>query len=165
MSGIFDFAFEDLMKLEGEYVNDPDDPGQETNWGISKKSYPDLDIATITKGYAKEIYRRDFWDSIWLDKVVNDFIAAELFEQGVHMGPAVAIENAQRACNYLGEKLRVDGVMGVKTLHAVNLQSGKGQEALLKVLNAIQFNRYLKLVTDNPKLKKYSRGWLRRIEV
>jgi len=83
----------------------------------------------------------------------------------VNMGPATAIENAQRACNYLGDKLKVDGVMGVNTLHAVNEQSGKGAEALLKVLNALQFNRYLKIVTDKPEMGKFARGWLRRIEV
>ena len=165
MSEMFTYAFDELMKLEGEYVNDPDDPGGQTNWGISKRSYPDLDIAALTRSQAKEIYRRDYWDSIWLDHVINDFIAAEIFEQGVNMGPATAIENAQRACNYLGEKLKVDGVMGVKTLYAVNQQSGKGVAALLKVLNALQFQRYLKLVTDKPKMAKYARGWLARIEV
>jgi len=165
MSTIFNFAFEDLMKLEGGYVNDKTDPGGETNWGISKRSYPDLDIKNLTKLQAKEIYQRDYWDSIWLDRVENDFIAAEMFEQSVNMGPATAIENSQRACNYLGEKLKVDGAMGPNTLHAINLQSWKGAEALLKVLNALQFQRYLKLVTDKPKMAKYARGWLKRIEV
>jgi len=36
---------------------------------------------------------------------------------------------------------------------------------LLKVLNALQFNRYLKIVTDKPEMGKFARGWLRRIEV
>jgi len=165
MSNIYEYAFEELMKLEGEYVNDKDDPGGETNWGISKRSYPDLDINNLTKLQAKEIYQRDYWDSIWLDQVVDDFIAAEMFEQAVNMGPATAVENAQRACNYLGEKLKVDGVMGPNTLHAINLQSGKGVAALLKVLNALQFQKYLAIVKNNPKMAKYSRGWLSRVKI
>jgi len=165
VSNIFDYAFDDLMKLEGGYVNDSADPGGETNFGISKRSYPDLDIKNLTKWQAKEIYHRDFWESIWLDQVVNDFIAAELFEQAVNMGPATAIENVQRACNYLGDKLEVDGIMGSHTLHAINQQSSPDPVALLKVLNALQFQKYLKLVTDKPEMSKYARGWLRRIEV
>jgi len=165
VSNIYGYAFEELMKLEGGYSADEDDPGGETNWGISKKSYPDLDIAALTKSKAKEIYQRDYWDSIWLDQVVNDFIAAEAFEQSVHMGPAQAIKNVQTALNYLGEGLAVDGVMGPVTLHAMNEWGAKDSIAFLKTLNGVQFSLYLGMVKKNPKLAKYSRGWTRRIQV
>ena len=48
-------AIEHVLKFEGGYVNDPDDPGGETNFGISKRSYPDLDIAALTVADAVEI--------------------------------------------------------------------------------------------------------------
>ena len=44
------------------YVNDPKDPGGETNYGISKRAYPDVDIKNLTEDGAKDIYKRDYWD-------------------------------------------------------------------------------------------------------
>ena len=58
----FDEAFEELMILEGGYVNNPNDPGGETNFGICKRSYPDLDIKNLTKDIAKEIYFKEYYD-------------------------------------------------------------------------------------------------------
>ena len=50
-----------VIRWEGGYVNDPRDPGGETNLGISKRSYPHLDIKALTREDAEEIYRRDYW--------------------------------------------------------------------------------------------------------
>ena len=57
----FDVAFEKLIGHEGGYVNDARDPGGETKYGISKRAYPDEDIAGLTLERAKQIYRRDCW--------------------------------------------------------------------------------------------------------
>ena len=51
-----------ILGHEGGYVNDPQDPGGETNWGISKRSYPGEDIKNLTLDQAAAIYRRDYWD-------------------------------------------------------------------------------------------------------
>ncbi len=50
----FDEIIEVVLHHEGGYVNDPDDPGGETNFGIAKRSHPDVDIANLTKGVKKE---------------------------------------------------------------------------------------------------------------
>jgi len=47
----------------GGYTNHPADPGGETKWGISKRSYPDLDIANLTLDQAREIYFNDYWQA------------------------------------------------------------------------------------------------------
>lgn len=47
----------------GGYTNDPQDPGGETKWGISKRSYPRLDIPALTLDAAREIYFRDYWQT------------------------------------------------------------------------------------------------------
>ena len=64
----FDQAFDRLISNEGGYVNNPADPGGETNWGISKRSYPDVDIANLTREGAKAIYLRDFWQRGQMDQ-------------------------------------------------------------------------------------------------
>lgn len=49
------------IPIEGGYVNDPDDPGGETKWGISKRAYPNEDIPNLTPERAAEIYYKDYW--------------------------------------------------------------------------------------------------------
>ncbi len=60
----FDDAFTRLLGNEGGYVNDPRDPGGETNWGISKRSYPTVDIKNLTRTQAEDIYMHDFWEPL-----------------------------------------------------------------------------------------------------
>ena len=54
---VWDSAFDLLMLNEGGYVNNPNDPGGETKYGVSKKAYPDIDIENLTLEQAKKIYR------------------------------------------------------------------------------------------------------------
>lgn len=63
----FDSAFTFVVGEEGGYVNNPADPGGETKYGISKRAYPDEDIATLTLARARELYKRDYWDVLALD--------------------------------------------------------------------------------------------------
>jgi lysozyme family protein len=65
----FDSTFDRLIGNEGGYSNDPADPGGETNWGISKRSYPNVDIKKLTKDGAKAIYLMDFWSPLSADKM------------------------------------------------------------------------------------------------
>ena len=53
-----------VLEHEGGYVNHPSDPGGETKYGISKRAYPDVDIAELTKDDAADLYKRDYWDRI-----------------------------------------------------------------------------------------------------
>ena len=55
-------AVEVVLTHEGGYTNNPADPGGETNYGISKRSYPQLDIKALTREQAVEIYRQDWWE-------------------------------------------------------------------------------------------------------
>ena len=67
MSANFDRAFAVVVGVEGGYTFDPQDPGGETNFGISKREYPDVDIKNLTLDQAKAIYLRDFWNPHDLD--------------------------------------------------------------------------------------------------
>ena len=90
----FDTAFDRLMGSEGGYVNNPNDPGGETQWGIAKRSYPNVDIANLTKDGAKEIYRRDFWDSLGDTPASIKF---QVFDFAVNSGIQTAIRKLQAA--------------------------------------------------------------------
>ena len=74
-----------VFKWEGGYVNDPDDPGGETNFGISKKTYPKVDIKNLTKERARAIYKKDYWDMCLCDELDSpaDII---VFDTAVSMG-------------------------------------------------------------------------------
>src|SRR5690349_15926724 len=57
----FKRGLEFVLQHEGGYVNDPNDPGGETRWGISKIAHPKEDIKNLTKERAAEIYFHEYW--------------------------------------------------------------------------------------------------------
>jgi len=156
-------AFAEVLIYEGNYSNDPDDPGGETRYGISKRAFPDEDIANLTLDRAHDIYMEDYWKPLRCGNIGSQLIANELFEQGVNMGTGTAVMVLQESLNVLGAKLEVDGAIGPQTLEAVNTY--RHTDALLKVMQCLQFDYYKKLIERKPKMKKFMRGWLRRIEL
>ncbi|MFN8493825.1 MAG: glycosyl hydrolase 108 family protein [Caldilineaceae bacterium] len=78
-----------VLRWEGGYVNDPNDPGGETNYGISKRSYPQLDIANLTLDQAVEIYQRDYWQASGADKLPWPLSLVH-FDSAVNCGMAQA---------------------------------------------------------------------------
>ncbi len=161
MSIAFDRAFEKVIGLEGDYVDHPLDKGGPTNWGISYKSYPYMNIKDLSVDQAKGIYKRDYWDKLSLDVVHSDDVAGEIFDTGVNMGIKTAGEITQTALNYLGSKLKVDGIIGKVTLKTLNKYPYPRD--LLKALNGVQFAQYLDIVKGDPTQKVFARGWLKRV--
>ena len=92
----FDQAFDRLLGHEGGYVNDSRDPGGETNWGISKRSYPNVDIKALTQADAKAIYRRDFWAPVRADEL-PDVVRFDVFDAAVNHGVSQSAKWLQRA--------------------------------------------------------------------
>ena len=109
----FDAAFDILVGHEGGYVDHPDDPGGETKFGVSKRSYPELSIAALTLEDAKTIYREDYWDRVRADKLPPE-LRFPLFDAAVNAGVAQSIKWLQRAVG-----VRDDGVIGPITMVAV----------------------------------------------
>ncbi len=163
MSDKFDNAFDDLMELEGGFVDHPDDPGKATKWGISKRTHPNVDIANLTKEGAKKIYRFDYWPW-YLDRITDWSVASEVFEILVNTPPRSATKIVQRALSYLGADLAVDGQFGPATLRSLNEYSRRMRIPLLKAINGVQFMYYLSLVESGKRFDAFSVGWLRRIE-
>lgn len=90
----FDTAFVRLLGNEGRYSFNPADPGGETNFGISKRSYPDTDIKALTVDGAKAIYLRDFWNPIG---DADPAIKFQVFDFAVNSGISTAIRKLQAA--------------------------------------------------------------------
>lgn len=90
----FDQAFDRLIGNEGGYTNNPADPGGETNWGICKRSYPNVDIKGLTKEGAKFIYLRDFWNPLG---DADPAIKFQVFDFAVNSGIQTAIRKLQAA--------------------------------------------------------------------
>tara|TARA_R110000751_G_scaffold307636_1_gene430280 strand:- start:547 stop:1029 length:483 start_codon:yes stop_codon:yes gene_type:complete len=109
----FDEAFETLIGHEGGHITHPSDPGGETKYGISKRSYPEVNIAALTLDDAKAIYRRDYWVRVKADELPAE-LRSVLFDAAVNSGVAQSIKWLQRAVG-----AQSDGVIGPKTLAAI----------------------------------------------
>lgn len=85
----FDAAFDIVVGEEDGYTNNQADPGGETKYGISKKAYPQLDIANLTLEQAKAIYLRDYWHPINGDSLPED-MSLLMFDCAVNQGVSAA---------------------------------------------------------------------------
>jgi lysozyme family protein len=97
----FDEIIEVTLEHEGGYVHDPKDLGGETNFGIAKRFYPDVDIKSLTKEDAKDIYKRDYWDKNKIDDL-PDNLKYIFFDMCVNQGRGTAVRVLQRAINSKG---------------------------------------------------------------
>jgi lysozyme family protein len=146
----FDLAFDRLFGAEGGYVYNPEDPGGETNWGISKRSYPDLNIKELTRDAAKLIYQRDFWSRVHAD-VLPDAVAYQLFDFAVNSGIETAVRYLQRVVGVAD-----DGHWGPVSQAAMAASS---ECDIVMKLNAER----LDFMTRLKNWPNASRGWARRI--
>lgn len=154
-------AVEVVLRHEGGYVNDPRDPGGETKYGISKRAYPHLDIATLTREEAVEIYRRDWWDRYRYGEIRHAETAAKIMDLSINVGPTEAHRIVQRALHACGQRhVIVDGVIGTQTITAIN--AVKPRAALLAAIRAEAASYYRDLVARRPELRRYKQGWLNR---
>src|SRR5574341_361447 len=150
----FEQAIPKIFKYEGGYANDPLDPGGETNFGIAKRAFPNVDIKNLTKEKAGELYRERYWNAMRLNEVNSQALAEEMLDIGVNMGPEIAVRLAQLAYNLLSkEDLHVDGKIGPVTLGALN--GSLYPNALVKTLNGLQFYRYIKIIETDPRKEKF----------
>ena len=150
--------FKDIIEVvlhhEGGYVNDPVDPGGETNFGIAKRSHPDVDIVNLTKEGAAEIYYQEYWIKNRVPQMPDD-LKHIYFDMCVNQGRGRAVKILQKAANAKGADLVVDGGLGPKTIGAM-----VGVE--LERVRAYRIKYYADLVTRKPDLEKFYFGWFRR---
>jgi len=155
----FSIAIKTILEHEGGYVNDKSDPGGETNFGISKRSFPHLEIKKLTENDAKEIYRDNYWALGHYEGLEFQPIATKVFDLAVNMGLKAAHKIFQRAIRNVGTKVLVDGVMGPETIQAANELN---YPKLIKEIRALAAERYARIAIRRPASRKYLKGWMRR---
>lgn len=136
----YNIAYNKVIKVEGGYVNDPDDAGGETYMGISRRFNPNAKFwkiideiksknknitnkemnAVLKKnnsivGEIKNIYKNKYWDKLYLDNLNSQKIAEELFDTAVNMGVSVAIKILQNSL-----RVKTDGKMTNDLIKIIN---------------------------------------------
>lgn len=145
----FDQAFDRLISNEGGYSNNPADPGGETNWGISKRFHPTVDIRNLTRDGAKEIYRIEFWTAGSMDQY-NPALSFQVFDAAVNHGIPNAIRMLQKAADVAD-----DGIAGPVTIAAV---SARSLTDMLMRFIAFRIKFWTKLTT----WPTFGKGWANR---
>ena len=167
---------DEVIGREGGYSNHPADRGGATRWGVTEKvarahGYRG-DMRSFPRDEAVAIYRRIYWVRPGFDRVaeIAPRIAAELFDTGVNMGPDNAAGFVQRALNALNRgatdypDIAVDRKIGPRTLAAlrgfIDRRGQPGEIVLLKAIEALQGERYMRLAEQRPGNEAFLYGWL-----
>jgi lysozyme family protein len=187
----FQKAYDTTMGHEGGYAKDADDLGGETYRGIARKFNPawngwakvdkakrssrfpaSLDRDADLQADVRAFYKQHYWDKFQGDAIADQAIADELFDSGVNLGIARAVEFLQRGLSVLNrsEKLYgdlvADGLFGPKTLAAMRAYLRSDKPALLlKIMNVLQGMHYIDFMTKSPVQEKYARGWFQRVDI
>lgn len=143
-------ALDLILRHEGGLSNDPDDRGGLTNWGISSRAYPHLDIEELTRDEARAIYRRDYLAMIRFDDL-PPAVAIVVADAAVNHGIQRAAKMLQRTVG-----AHPDGEVGPATLCAVREHTAEDV--------AVEFTHarllfYRDLARRRPEQGKFSRGW------
>ena len=159
----FDKAFERLIGHEGKFTDNPKDDGnwtggkqgrgelKGTKYGIAAKSYPHLDIKSLTLEEAKAIYREDFWDAIGQ---AHSAVKFQLFDAAVNHGRGNAVRILQRAVGAAD-----DGAWGPLSQAALDrMESIGGHDDVLLRFMAFRFKFWASLQSFDA----FGRGWMRR---
>lgn len=140
-----------ILRKEGGYVNDPHDAGGETNMGISKRAFPDIDIKNLDVETASAIYKKYYWNQVKADQLPSG-LDLVVFDSAVNSGPAQSAKWLQKA---LG--IKADGVIGPVTL--VALQGAPVASVIDKVLD-----QRLAFLKSLPTWSRFGKGWEARVE-
>jgi lysozyme family protein len=167
---------DEVIGREGGFSNHPADRGGPTRWGVTEAvarahGYRG-DMRDFPRDEAVGIYRRLYWQKPGFDRIATKLprVAAELFDTGVNMGPATAVGFLVRALNALNRNgsdyadipvsTRIDDRVAAAA-HGFAARRGDGAEAvLLKAIEALQGERYVRLAETRPANEAFLYDWL-----
>lgn len=159
----FESAFTNTILNEGGYklTNIPGDHGGMTYAGISRRMWPNwggwvyIDAGTTPPNdLVKDFYRKAFWGPLMLEHVASDIVASNIYDFAVNAGVKTATRLAQ-----IASKAAPDGVMGQKTLMAIN---GISTEMFILRFSLAKIARYRDIVAKDRSQIKFLMGWLNR---
>lgn len=153
MNDRFNWIIKFVLDAEGGYTNDPDDPGGETNYGIDKRSHPNVDIKNLTVDQAKEIYWNEYWLKCKCDRFEKP-VGEVYFDCCVNTGQKQSNKFIQRAVG-----AEADGIIGPKTLSKVVVADPR---VLANSIIGQRQKFYEDLAYNKTSLKKFLKGWTNR---
>lgn len=173
---------EEIIVREGGYVNDPDDPGGATNFGVTihtmRRLRLDLDgdgdvdaedVKRLTKAQAIDIFVRHYFDKPRIAEL-PDILHATVFDMYVNAG-SNAIKILQRLLEQMGHKVTVDGALGPQTIGAAQSAYRSAPDHLADAYGIARRNYYFRIADRRPASRKYARsrsggkgGWIKRAE-
>lgn len=172
----------EIVAREGGYVNDPDDPGGATNYGVTIRTLKRLgidvdrdgdvdgeDVRRLGSSQAVEIFLKHYFDGPGLGGLPAE-LQASVFDMYVNAG-ANAVKILQRLLNQMGQSIAVDGVLGPKSLAACESAAALAPHHLADAYAIARRNYYFRLADRRPASRKYARnrsggkgGWIKRAE-
>ena len=155
-----------IFEVEGGYTNDENDRGGATNFGITHddaKKYLGYtgDMRDFKKSDAEKIYEKVYYRGNHIDKITDDRVALSIFDWAVNSGGR-GIKKAQIIANRFGANLVIDGIVGKKTLEAINAIDPK---MFLNEYHEMQRTFYKNLAARDSSQEGFLKGWLNRVEI
>lgn len=173
---------EQIVAREGGYVNDPDDPGGATNFGVTihtmRRLGLDLDgDGAVTSSDVKRLSREQavqiFLDHYYARPRIAELpegLQASVFDMYVNAG-ANAVKILQRLLVQMRQDVAVDGALGPQTIAAAHRAYDAAPAAMVDAYGIARRNYYFALADRRPASRKYARtraggkgGWIKRAE-
>lgn len=172
----------EIVKREGGFVDDPDDPGGATNFGVTIHTMRHLgldldrdgtvsvaDVRALTQAQAIDIFETYYFEKP-LIALLPEAIQASVFDMYVNAG-ANAVKILQRLLIDMGHDVVVDGVLGPKSIAAAQSAYLDAPEHLADAYGIARRNYYFRIADRRPASRKYARtraggkgGWIKRAE-
>ena len=151
-----------IKKWEGGFGNHPKDKGGATNKGVTLATYRMVydknktvdDLKNMTDKEWEHIFKVFFWDK-WKGDCIKNQSVANILVDWYWMSGNIGVKKVQELFG-----LKVDGIVGSKTLGKINSVDG---EWLFKRIWELRLNYYNKIVKNNPSQKVFLQGWLNRL--
>jgi len=143
-----------ILKAEGGFNDIENDKGGATKYGISHRSYPALDISSLTIEDAAEIYRVDYYDAYRLDELpaAVGLFALDGFINHRPKPAAIILQSAVGA--------KPDGIIGNKTIKTSHAHT---EQHTLEKMAAARYRLYFDIVTSDSSQVQFLDGWINRI--
>jgi len=181
MVSVKDIA-DEIVAREGGFVNDPDDPGGATNFGVTIGTMQRLgidltgdgrvtvaDVKRLTQAQARDIFVRHYFDEPRIGEL-PEILQASVFDMYVNAG-GNAVRILQNLLNDMGQRVSVDGVIGPQTSAAAALAAAAAPRHLANAYGIARRNYYYALADKRPASRKFARrrdggkgGWITRAE-